>query len=59
MKKPWRDPVKNQPPKPETLTIEGDFGKFTEDMKRLFNPENPEKKKPTSASSSPGPVASS
>jgi len=58
MKKTWRDPVKGQPPKPETLAIEGDFGKFTEDMKRLFRPQT-EKRKPTSASASPDPGVSS
>lgn len=56
MKKPWRNPVKDQSPKPETLAIEGDFEKFTADMKKLFQAE---KRKPTSVSASPGPVASS
>jgi hypothetical protein len=59
MKKTWRNPVKDQPPKPETLAIEGDFEKFTADMKRLFNQPQTEKKKPTSAPSSPGPGVSS
>jgi hypothetical protein len=59
MKKTWHDPVKSQPPSPETLAIEGDWGKFTDDMKRLFNQTKIEKQKPTSASASPGPVASS
>jgi hypothetical protein len=59
MKKPWRDPVKHQPPKPETLAIEGDWESFTEEMKRLFNPPQNQKKTPTSTSSSPGPVSSS
>lgn len=35
MKKPWIDPAK-RPPNPETLNITGDFGKFTETMKRLM-----------------------
>lgn len=59
MKKIWRNPVKGQPASPETLAIEGDFEKFTEDMKRLLSPTKTEKRKPTSASASPGPVASS
>jgi hypothetical protein len=59
MKKTWHDPVKGQPPNPETLAIEGNWEKFTADMKRMFNSPEPEKKKPTSPSSSPGPVSSS
>jgi len=58
MKKIWRNPVKGQSPKAETLAIEGSFEKFTEDMKRLFNQPQKEKRKPTSASASPGPVSS-
>jgi hypothetical protein len=58
MKKAWRNPVKDQPPKPETLAIKGDFGKFTEDMKRLFQTPKTEKQNPISASASPGPVVS-
>jgi len=59
-KKTWRDPVKGQPPSPETLAIEGDFGKFTEFMKKLVKvPPERQKQKPTSASASPGPGVSS
>jgi hypothetical protein len=58
MKKLWHNHVKDQPPKPETLAIEGDFEKFTADMKRLFNPKK-EERKPTSGSSSSGPGVSS
>jgi hypothetical protein len=58
MKKIWRNPVKDQPASPETLALKGDWGKFTADMKTLFKPQT-EKQKPTSASASPGPVASS
>jgi hypothetical protein len=36
MKKAWRNPVKDQPPSPETLAIEGEWGKFTADMKRIL-----------------------
>jgi hypothetical protein len=58
-KKIWRNPVKGHPPSPETLAIEGDWGKFTADMKQLFSQPQTEKQKPTSASASPGPAASS
>jgi hypothetical protein len=59
MKKPWRNPVKDIPASPETLAIKGDFEKFTSDMKKLFQSPKTEKQKPTSASASHGPVASS
>jgi hypothetical protein len=59
LRKKWRDPVKDQPPKPETLAIEGDFGKFTEDMKRLLGNPKTEKNQPTSDSSSLAPGVSS
>jgi hypothetical protein len=57
MKKPWRNPVKEVPPKPETLAIEGDFEKFTSDMKRLFQTPKTEKQKPTSDSVSRVPAS--
>jgi hypothetical protein len=57
MKKTWRDPVKGRPPSPETLAITGDWGSFTEDMKKLLGKRQTEKQKTTSAS--PGPVSSS
>jgi hypothetical protein len=38
MKKPWDDPVKDQPAKPETLAIKGDWQKFTKDMQKLLKP---------------------
>jgi hypothetical protein len=57
MKKRWNNPVKNHPPKPETLAIEGDFDKFTSDMKRLFQNPKAEKQKPTSTSASPAPAS--
>jgi len=40
------------------MNIEGDFGKFTELMKRVVNTPISKKKQPTPASSSPGPVVS-
>jgi len=46
--KAWTDPVKNQQAKPETLAIEGDFGKFTDAMKRLM------RVKPSDVSRVPG-----
>jgi len=57
MKKAWRNPVKDIPAKPETLAIKGDFGKFTDLMKRVVKVRPPREEKTTSAS--PGPVASS
>jgi hypothetical protein len=60
MKKAWRNPVKGQSPSPQTLAIEGDFEKFTADMKNLFQVRpKAEKQKPTSASASRAPVAAS
>jgi hypothetical protein len=56
-KKVWSDPVKDQAPAPETLAIEGDWNKFTEDMRRLFSKPKTEEGKPTSAF--PGPAVSS
>jgi hypothetical protein len=56
-KSKWRDPVKDVPAKPETLAITGDFGKFTDLMKRVVKVRPPREAKPTSASL--GPVASS
>jgi hypothetical protein len=35
--KTWVNPVKNHPPKAETLNTPGDFGKFTELMKKVVN----------------------
>jgi len=57
MKKAWRNPVKDQPARPETLEIKGDFQKFTADMKRLLRSSKTEKQQPTSAS--PVPVSRS
>jgi hypothetical protein len=31
----WSDPAK-RPPKPETMNTPGDFGKFTETMRKLL-----------------------
>ena len=36
-KRPWKNPVKNEPAKESTLKIEGDFGKFTEIMRKVVN----------------------
>ena len=58
MKAKWQDPVK-RPPLESTLQIEGDFGNFTELMKRVVRMKlTREEKQPTPASASPGPVAS-
>jgi hypothetical protein len=48
MEKPWVDPAK-QPPKPETMNTPGDFGKFTDLMRKIVE-------KPKTASH--GPAAS-
>jgi hypothetical protein len=48
MKKKWIDPVK-RPASPETLQTPGDFGRFTEVMRKIVE-------KPKTAS--PGPRAS-
>lgn len=54
----WVDPAK-RPPRDSTMKIEGDFGRFTEFMKRVVKTPIPKKEKqPTSASSSPGPAVS-
>jgi len=45
MKKPWVDPAK-QPPKPETMNTPGDFGRFTDLMKKVVE-------KPKSSSRAP------
>jgi hypothetical protein len=59
MKKQWKDPVKDQDARPETLAIEGDFGKFTAFMQELVKvPSQKEKRKPISSPSSPGPASS-
>jgi hypothetical protein len=47
MREKWEDPAK-QPPKPETMNTPGDFGRFTDLMRKIVE------KKPAS----PGPVAS-
>lgn len=50
--KKWNDPVKNKPAKESTLDIKGDFGKFTDLMRRVVN-KREEKPKPPSASRVP------
>lgn len=53
--KKWTDPVKNQPAKESTLNTEGDFGEFTELMRKIVNKRED---KPKPSSSSHGPAAS-
>jgi hypothetical protein len=48
MKKPWKNPVKGVPAKESTMSTQGNFGQFTELMKRVV-----EKKSKTSASRVP------
>jgi hypothetical protein len=55
MKKQWKNPVKDIPPKESTLNIKGDFGTFTDLMKRVVSA--PPKTAKTS-SSSPDPAVS-
>jgi hypothetical protein len=52
--KSWKNPVKDIPAKESTMNIKGDFGAFTDLMKRVVNV--PAKTRKTS-SSSPSPVA--
>jgi hypothetical protein len=40
MKKPWIDPAK-QPPKPETMNTPGDFGRFTDLMRKIVEKPKP------------------
>ena len=56
MNKSWKDPVKGQPAKQSTMNTPGDFGKFTELMKRVVPRKHEEKTKKT-VSSSPSPAA--
>ncbi len=50
----WNDPAKKSP-RQETLNIEGDFGMFTDLMRRIVNKSGSEGDRPKPAS--PGPVA--
>jgi hypothetical protein len=54
MKKAWQDPAK-LPPKPETMNTPGDFGVFTETMKRIIHmkPTRAQVKKPRGSSHAP------
>jgi hypothetical protein len=55
----WIDPAK-LPPKAETMNTPGDFGVFTETMKRIIHmkPPRAQVKKPRRSSSSPAPAHS-
>ena len=50
----WEDPAK-RPPKPETMNTPGDFGAFTDLMKRIIHkkPARAQVKKPRGASHAP------
>ena len=50
MKKSWNDPAK-RPAKDSTMNTEGDFGKFTELMRKVVH-VRPSKDKPKASSSS-------
>jgi hypothetical protein len=47
----WNDPAK-RPPKPETMNMQADFGKFTDLMKRVVKAK-PREEKSISASHGP------
>lgn len=51
--KPWINPVKNRPAKESTLNTKGNFGEFTELMRKIVNKQE-EKPKPVSSSRVPG-----
>jgi hypothetical protein len=53
MKKQWKDPVKGHPAKESTMNTRGDFGQFTELMKRVVSRKQEEKPKPVSSSRVP------
>jgi hypothetical protein len=49
MKKPWKNPV-DRPAKQSTMDTPGDFGKFTDLMKRVVSvPPQQMKKQPSSS----------
>jgi hypothetical protein len=51
--KSWKDPVKGHPAKESTMNVQGDFGKFTELMKRVVPRKQDEKPKIVSSSHAP------
>ena len=53
----WRNPVKNKKPKESTLQIEGDWDKFTNQMRQLMQVKP--KSTREGSSESPSPVSSS
>jgi hypothetical protein len=48
MKKPWIDPAK-QPPRPETMNTPGDFGRFTDLMKKIVEKPKPASRAPAAS----------
>jgi hypothetical protein len=54
MKKSWNDPTK-RPAKESTMSTEGDFGKFTDLMRKVVQ-VHPPKEKPKASSSSHAPA---
>ena len=52
MKKPWKNPV-SHPPKQSTMDTPGDFGKFTELMKKVVSVPQQAKKQQPSVSRAP------
>jgi len=53
--KPWKNPVKDVPPKDSTMNTPGNFEEFTELMRRVVKVKPEPREKPHA---SPGPVAS-
>lgn len=51
--KVWKNPVKGHPAKESTMNTQGDFGRFTELMKKVVTKKDD---KPKTVSSSPSPV---
>jgi len=47
--KKWTDPVKNQPAKESTLNTTGDFGKFTDLMRKIVNKKEESPKRPSAS----------
>jgi hypothetical protein len=48
MKKEWIDPAK-QAPKPETMNTPGDFGRFTDLMRKIVEKPKPASRVPASS----------
>jgi hypothetical protein len=56
MKKPWNDPAK-RPAKESTMNTEGDFGKFTDLMRKVVNIPAKSKTEPESHAIGPARIS--